>query len=113
MNKKGQVLVLFIICIPIILIVSSYLIELSYIAYNKHKIYSVTNTIIAKNYSNDDLSAIINMYKDNDIDVIDLKYDNNSISFKTNIPSLLGKLINKSSYEIDINVTGVKESGKS
>ena len=93
----------------------SYLIEVSYIAYNKHKIYSVTKTIIAKNYSNDNLFDIINMYKDNDIDVKDLKIDNSlgyNISFKTSIPSLLGKLINKSSYDININITGVKENGK-
>ena len=54
-------------------------------------------------------------YKDNDIDVKDLKIDNSlgyNISFKTSIPSLLGKLINKSSYDIDINITGVKENGK-
>ena len=109
MNKKGQVLVLFIICIPIMITLFSYLIEVSYIAYNKHKIYSVTKTIIAKNYSNDNLFDIINMYKDNDIDVKDLKIDN---SLGYNIPSLLGKLINKSSYDIDINITGVKENGK-
>ena len=115
MNKKGQVLVLFIICIPIMITLFYYLIEVSYIAYNKHKIYSVTKTIIAKNYSNDNLFDIINMYKDNDIDVKDLKIDNSlgyNISFKTSIPSLLGKLINKSSYDIDINITGVKENGK-
>lgn len=115
MNKKGQVLVLFIICIPIMITLFSYLIEVSYIAYNKHKIYSVIKTIIAKNYSNDNLFDIINMYKDNDIDVKGLKIDNSlgyNISFKTSIPSLLGKLINKSSYDIDINITGVKENGK-
>lgn len=115
MNKKGQVLVLFIICIPIMITLFSYLIEVSYIAYNKHKIYSVTKTIIAKNYSNDNLFDIINMYKDNDIDVKDLKIDSSlgyNISFKTSIPSLLGKFINKSSYDIDINITGVKENGK-
>jgi hypothetical protein len=106
MNKKGQVLVLFIICIPIMITLFSYLIEVSYIAYK---------TIIAKNYSNDNLFDIINMYKDNDIDVKDLKIDNSlgyNISFKTSIPSLLGKLINKSSYDININITGVKENGK-
>ena len=89
------------------------------------EIFLIPQNSITQQSSFDDIFAGINsgycaLFVDTlsvcfDIDVKGLKIDNSlgyNISFKTSIPSLLGKLINKSSYDIDINITGVKENGK-
>ena len=92
MNKKGQVLVLFIICIPIMITLFSYLIEVSYIAYNKHKIYSVTKTIIAKNYSNPNESVSYNTLVDLDV--------SNGTDFYQARQEKIEKLLNDSSRKL-------------
>ncbi len=115
MNRKGQSLVLFIIILPVILVLFSVLIETVYISYQKQKLYSVTKTIIASSLERNDKNDIINLYKDNDIalESIDISSDLGvSIKAKKKVNSLMGKIINKESYIIYVDITGFKKDGR-
>ena len=114
MNKHGQVLVTFVIMIPIIILLISSLIELSVIVYNKTHLISVTKTIIASCIENPDKNDIINLYNKNGIDdeINVIIKDGIEVSFNHQIDSFLGRMIGKDKYDIKINIIGKKEGNK-
>lgn len=115
MNKKGQVLVSFLIIIPLIIVLVGAMIESVYLSYQKRKFYSVTKTIIASCLERNEKDDIINLYNDNSIDIkdIDIIYDNGlTIKASTEVDSLLGKIISKDKYLINVNINGKKENDK-
>ena len=114
MNKRGQVLVSFVIMIPLILLLISILIELSVISYNKIHLTSLTKTIIASCIENPDKNDIINLYNKNGIDdEIDINLDSGiEIVFNHKIDSFLGKIIDKDDYDIKIDIVGKKDGDK-
>lgn len=109
MNKHGQVLVTFVIMIPLILLLISVLIELSLISYNKHHLYSLTKTIIASCIDNPNKNDIINLYNKNGIDdEIDVNLsDGIEVSFNHKIEGFF-----KKEYDIKIDIVGKKSGDK-
>ena len=109
MNKHGQVLVTFVIMVPLILLLISILIELSVISYNKHHLNSLSKTIIASCIDNPDKNDIINLYNKNGInDDIDISIDSGiRVSFNHEIEGFLGK-----KYDIKIDIVGKKSGEK-
>ena len=109
MNKHGQVLVTFVIMIPLILILISVLIELSVISYNKHHLYSLSKTIIASCIDNPNKNDIINLYNKNGIkDEIGVSLEDGiEVSFNHKIDGFL-----KKKYDIKIDIVGKKVGDK-
>ena len=114
MNKHGQVLVTFVIMIPLIIILIAMLIELSAISYNKIHLNSLTKTIIASCIDNPSKNDIINLYNRNGIkdDIEVYLEDGIRVRFNHQIDSFLGKMIGKDKYELKIDIIGKKENDR-
>ena len=96
-NNHGQVLIVFVICIPIIIFLLGMLIEFSLISYNKVRLSS------------------IKLYDENKVEYkeIDVNTDSGiNINIDIKVKSFLGKLINKESYDINLKLNAVKENDK-
>ena len=98
MNNKGQSLVIFIIIIPVIFIVFSFLYDYAYIINSQNKYENVTRTILNK---------IIDLYKQNGYKVEDFKYkkENDKVYIQNSykIKSTFGKIVNLKNYTVSIN----------
>ena len=86
MNNKGQSLVIFIIIIPVIFIVFSFLYDYAYIINSQNKYENVTRTILNSTLEED---KIVDLYKQNGYKVDNFKYkkenDNDKIETKNNV----------------------------
>lgn len=113
-NKHGQVLITFVIMIPLLLLLIATLIELSVISYNKKRLYSLTKTIIASCIENPDKNDIIKLYNKNGIedDIEVILDDGLEIKFDHQLDSYLGKIVGQDQYEITIDLIGKKENNK-
>lgn len=114
MNNKGQVLVSFVIILPILLLLCGGLIEYSIIAYNKEKANSVTKSVIRDNITEKNEEVIKDLMKANGInnEVNVIASGDLEIAYTLNIESFLGKIINKDSYEINIDIIGHQDGSK-
>lgn len=115
MNKKGGVLVTFIILIPILILLIGYVIELSTIGYQKKKITSVTKSIIANCIDECKKDDIIILYDKNSIYVENITIENGSylrIKLDSKISSFMGNIIGKDEYIISIDIKGYKENNQ-
>ena len=104
MNNKGQSLVIFIIIIPVIFIVFSFLYDYAYIINSQNKYENVTKTILNSTLEEDE---IIDLYKQNGYKVDNFKYkkanDKIYIQNSYKIKSTFGKIINLKNYTVSIN----------
>lgn len=105
MNKKGQVLILFVLIIPILMLLSTYIVDNVYITYNKNKLNQINELIIEDvsrgNLEIDDIEEYINKNdKDIKIKYIYLGDDEVQIILKKDIKSLFGKIIGQDSYSL-------------
>lgn len=111
MNNKGQVLILFLILMPIILLLIGSCIELGSLYINKLHFEKVTKSIIINDIEEKEKNDIINIYTSNDIKIesLDINYgDEVNIKASAKVKSILGKLINKDYYVIKVDITGAK-----
>lgn len=104
MNNKGQSLVIFIIIIPVIFIVFSFLYDYAYIINSQNKYENVTRTILNSTLEED---KIIDLYKQNGYKVDDFKYkkENDKIYIQNSykIKSVFGNIVNLKNYTVSIN----------
>lgn len=110
MNNKGQSLVIFIIIIPVIFIVFSFLYDYAYIVYSQNKYENISKDIINSTLEED---KIIDLYKKNGYEVNNFKYkiDNDKIYIQNSyeIKSIFGKIINLKYYEVSINYVVIND----
>lgn len=104
MNNKGQSLVIFIIIIPVIFIVFSFLYDYAYIINSQNKYENVTRTILNSTLEED---KIIDLYKQNGYEVDNFKYkvENDKVYIQNSykIKSTFGKIVNLKNYTVSIN----------
>ena len=121
MNNKGQTLVALIVMFPIIIIVISIVIELSSLAYERHRFISTSKTILDnifetnKNLDSNLKDDIIKLYDENNITIDNIVVENNEsikIIASEKVPSIMGKIIKKDYYDIKINIVGYLEDNK-
>jgi len=115
MNNRGQVLVLFLMVLPIILLLFGFLIETAYLSYKKVLLTSLTKTIITNSIEEKNKDDIIMLYKDNKVEIeeINITFDKGiKINLTSKIKSLVGSILKKNSYLINIDIYGFKENGK-
>ena len=104
MNNKGQSLVIFIIIIPVIFIVFSFLYDYAYIINSQNKYENVTRTILNSTLEED---KIVYLYKQNGYKVDDFKYkkENDKVYIQNSykIKSVFGNIVNLKNYTVSIN----------
>lgn len=104
MNNKGQSLVIFIIIIPVIFIVFSFLYDYAYIINSQNKYENVTRTILNSTLEED---KIVDLYKQNGYKVDDFKYkkENDKVYIQNSykIKSVFGNIVNLKNYTFSIN----------
>ena len=104
MNNKGQSLVIFIIIIPVIFIVFSFLYDYAYIINSQNKYENVTRTILNSTLEED---KIVDLYKQNGYKVEDFKHkkENDKVYIQNSykIKSVFGNIVNLKNYTVSIN----------
>lgn len=92
-NKKGQVLVGFIILLPVLLIFFVFLIDMALI---------INKDIIIKGLVDvkEDLISNKQKLEMNNIEYSELYNQDNCVFVRTRVKSIFGKIINKTEYEI-------------
>ncbi|HJJ17486.1 MAG TPA: Tad domain-containing protein [Bacilli bacterium] len=117
MNKKGQTLVFFIVFIPFILMLASYVIDLGYIQSEKIKLNDTTKIVIKELYKKDySTNQIKQLYQKNDIKLqkvaIKKEEDKIKVSASYEVESIFGKLVGIKKYLIKTTLIGKKINEK-
>lgn len=117
MNNKGQALVLFVLLIPVLIIAGIFIVDTAKILVESTKLKNTTKLVIKTILEDDiDEDKARVMFLENDINIDNLKitFEDTKINIKNNykIDSLLGKIIGIKDYEMDINITGIKENNE-
>ena len=103
MNNKGQVLVVFILVMPILLLLGTYIIDLTYLYYHSNKLNEINDLVIKEANTKKLSSQQVNEYvklNDNEINiaVINITNEKIEITLQKEVKSLFGKIIGKDSY---------------
>jgi len=114
MNKKGQVLVFFVILIPVLVTIAAFAIDMGYNFYQSNKLHSINHMVLKyglEHISRSDVRTkmIDLLYKnDKDIDSYELKIEDNNITLMTKktVDSIFGKAINIKFYYIEATYAG-------
>ena len=117
MKKKGQTLVFFIVFIPFILMLASYVIDLGYIQSEKIKLNDTTKIVIKELYKKDySTNQIKQLYQKNDIKLqkvaIKKEEDKIKVSASYEVESIFGKLVGIKKYLIKTTLIGKKINEK-
>lgn len=109
MNKKGQVLVIFVILLPLLLLFSAYVVDTTIINYNKNRLDNINKIVddYIKDKDGVNKSDIEDLLKKNDKDIVikNMDLDNNiDITLEKEIDSIFGKFIGKDKYIIKSNI---------
>ena len=117
MNKKGQTLVFFIVFIPFIFMLASYVIDLGYIQSEKIKLNDTTKIVIKELYKKDySTNQIKQLYQKNDIKLqkvaIKKEEDKIKVSASYEVESIFGKLVGIKKYLIKTTLIGKKINEK-
>jgi len=101
LGNKGQVLIIFVMILPILLLILGYVIDIANIGYEKNKLTNLANLVLEED-------NIVNM--ENIINLNDNKIDFNiseqegkiKLELKKRIKSIFGKIIGKEFYDIKV-----------
>lgn len=110
MNNKGQVLVVFILIIPILLLGAAYIVDTTHISYHTNKLNGI-NSLVINDAKNKKLTAMeIEEYiKKNDsnivIELLEISNSKIQIKLKKEIKSIFGNIIGKKSYVLTSSKT--------
>ncbi len=114
-NNHGQVLVIFVILLPLLCLFAAYVVDASYISYEKNKLDNI-NEIVSDyiaSKSQIEIEDIQNLIQENDKDIIIKKIDINNkidIELEKEIKSIFGKIIGKNKYIIKSSITKNKNN---
>ena len=106
MNNKGQVLVLFILIIPVLMLGAAYIVDNIYISYHTNRLNNINSLVIKDTTINklteEDIVEYVNK-NDADINVEVIYVDSNKIkiTLTKRIKSIFGGIIGKSYYDLN------------
>ncbi|MDD3048577.1 MAG: pilus assembly protein TadG-related protein [Bacilli bacterium] len=121
MNRKGQILVLFVVLIPVLLIFATFVIDMSQALYKSNELNHLTKEVIKyglKNINDEDVrNQMMTLINKNNSKVIEynIMIDDNKIimKLKTSSESMFGKAIGIKTYYIKSNYIGyITDEGK-
>ena len=99
LNNKGQSLVIFVICLPLLLLFLTYIFDIVSVKYEKRKITNLANNIIASEKKENMCELALK----NDENII-CNVNDTKLEIKKRVKSLFGKIINKDYYEIKVSI---------
>lgn len=105
MNNKGQALIFFVLILPLLLLLASYIVDNTYIAYNTNKLNQINKLIVKDAVINKMTKEEIKEYvekndKDIKIDFMFVSSDKVELTLKKEIKSLFGSIIGKDHYTL-------------
>jgi len=110
MNNKGQVLVLFVLIIPILMLGAAYIIDNIYIAYHTNKLNEINNLVIKdasiNKLSTDEIEEYVKKNdKDIEVEFIMVTSDKLKINLSKQIKSFFGIVIGRDTYTLKSSKT--------
>ena len=117
MNNKGQVLVLFVILIPVLIIVSALIVDTGLVLKEKSKLVGTTKVIMAEMIEEGKtISQAQELYTENDIpiDNLEISQVGEIVKIKNSyqIKSAFGDIIGIKSYKVNIKIEAYKKDNK-
>ena len=117
LNNKGQVLVMFVLLIPIFLLVLVFIVDISNLFIKKSELnninYLVIDTILDKKINDLEIKdLILKNDKDIIINYININNDAVEISLEKEYNGIFSHLVGKKIYNIQSNYKGYKENNK-
>ena len=121
LNNKGQSLVLFVVFIPFILMIGTFIIDVSYAKYNYNKLSNITKETLRyglRNIENEPYEKMVNLLYKNEENLdeykIDIKKEEKNINIETlkSSKGIFGSIIGKKIYSQKISYTGFIENDK-
>lgn len=108
MNNKGQVLVVFILILPLLLLGGAYIVDTTYISYHTNKLNGINSLVIkAAKEKKLDVKEIHEYINKNDlnikIEIVEITNNKIKIGLKKEIKSLFGNIIGKNKYVLISN----------
>lgn len=111
-SEKGQVLVCFLLILPLLILMGAFFLEIGNLYYQKAKLKSLGKDTInylvrdLKNIDSNKEKAILNLKKDCDCD-INLTNNEDIINLKMikNINTIFSKIVKREDYQAKINLT--------
>ena len=105
MNNKGQVLIVFVLILPLLLLLAAYIIDNTYIAYHTNKLNQINQLIVEDAVINGMTSEEIEEYvakndESIEIDFMFVSSDKVELTLKKDIKSLFGNIIGKTHYTL-------------
>ena len=105
MNNKGQALIFFVLILPLLLLLASYIVDNTYIAYNTNKLNQINKLIVKDAVINKMTKEEIKEYvekndKDIKIDFMFVSSGKVELTLKKEIKSLFGSIIGKDHYTL-------------
>lgn len=102
LNNKGQVLVLFVLLIPIFLIIILLVVDIGSLSYEKNKMKNICDLTLDYMDSESDINKVIDYVKKNDNN-IEVNIDNNNLVFNKKVNGILSHIINIDSFDLEID----------
>lgn len=116
LNNKGQALVMFLLFLPVLLIALGFVVDISMMGYNSHKLDSINKLVLNEMKDSEEIDKAKELIKKNDTDIIIVKFkdEDNYIYLKLEkkINSVFGNIIGINSYDIVSNYKLNKEEKK-
>ena len=114
MNNKGQVLVLFLLVLPIVVGFLAFFIDISMVKYEKSRIEGITESNLKIILENEviDVDKISNVFSKNDVKIskVLINGDEITINVEKEIKSIFGKVLDFDFYKLNISYTGNYQS---
>lgn len=118
-SNRGQSLAVFVIFVPLIIMMGTFVIDMGYAKYNKNNLNEINKTVIEyglKHINENPKGDIINLINQNDknIDNCDVNIDNDVITVKINknVKGLFGSIVGKKLYKVESYYKGYIDNGK-
>jgi len=108
MNNKGQTIVIFVLLMPFFLLLATYIVDMTYIAYHSNRLNEINDLVIKETNAKKLSIQQVNEYvqkNDSDIYVTTLNITNEiiEIGLTKEIKSLFGNIIGKKTYVLTSN----------
>ena len=104
LNNKGQVLVFFVLLIPVFLLILILVIDIGNLSYQKSSLNNICNLASseAKNIDDNKLKEYIKL---NDKTINEITISNDSINLKKNVEGILSSFVNLNIFDIEVACT--------
>lgn len=109
-NNRGQVLVIFVILLPLLFLFCAYVVDVSYISYHKNKLDNINSLVsdYVLDNPNVEIDEIGRLVRQNDKEVMITNINLNDvveINLEKEVKSIFGRLIGKNTYIIKSGVS--------